>query len=152
MYNSELWTLNKKLENVIDVFQRKLLRLILNRFYPKTISNVALYKVTKQTAWTSVIKMRRIRWAGHMLRLDPETPCNRALTIYRTHKGKLKRGNHSTWINQMNRDLRSVGVVGVDGTIWDTGVRTLAQERATWRRVVQSTVRCGVSQETMEQR
>ena len=87
-----------------------------------------------------------------MMRLDPETPCNRALTIYRTHNGKLKRGNHSTWINQMNRDLKSVGVVGVDGTIWDTGVRTLAQERDKWRRLVTSSTRCDVSKDTVEQR
>ena len=40
LYNSELWTANKKLENDIDVFQRNLLRKILQIHYPHTISNV----------------------------------------------------------------------------------------------------------------
>ena len=133
MYNTEIWTLTKKLENSIDVFQRKLLRFIINRFYPKNISNIALYKITKQTPWTSVIKTRRLRWTGHMLRMNPEVPCNRALSIYKTHNGKLKRRNFCTWIGQMNKYLQSVGV---DGTIWDTGVRTLAADREPWRKVV----------------
>src|SRR6185436_3724406 len=107
MYNSEIWTLTKKLENDIDVFQRKLLRYILNRFYPKNISNIALYKVTRQTTWSSVIKTRRIRWTGHMLRLNHEVPCHKALDIYKTHNGKLKRGNFRTYIGQINKDLQS---------------------------------------------
>ena len=90
LYNSELWTLTKKLENMIDVFHRKLLRHIIGRFYPKNISNLSLYKVTKQNSWSNVIRMRRLRWTGHILRLDINSPCNRALNIYKTHKGKLK--------------------------------------------------------------
>ena len=45
-YNSELWTLTKKLENKVDVFQRRLLRRILKIKYPKKISNENLYKKT----------------------------------------------------------------------------------------------------------
>ena len=48
LYNSELWTLNRKLENEIDIFQRSLLRKILNIKYSKVISNEKLYKLLKK--------------------------------------------------------------------------------------------------------
>ncbi len=44
MYNSELWTLTKKLENTVDIFQRLLLRRIINVKWPKKISNKDLYE------------------------------------------------------------------------------------------------------------
>ena len=43
MYNSELWTLIQTLENSIDLFQRKLLRRIINVKWPRSISNEELY-------------------------------------------------------------------------------------------------------------
>ena len=83
LYNSELWTITKKIENTIDVFHRLLLRNILGRHYPNNISNIDLYRITKETSWTEVIRLRRLRWLGHMLRLDIDTPCNLALKFYK---------------------------------------------------------------------
>src|SRR6266581_2799535 len=61
LYNSELWTLTKKLENEIDVFQRILLRRILKIKYPYIITNENLYKRTKIIPWTKeiIIKLRK---------------------------------------------------------------------------------------------
>ena len=44
LYNSELWTLTKKLGEDIDIFQRKQLRRILNIYWPEKISNDELYR------------------------------------------------------------------------------------------------------------
>ncbi len=43
LYNSELWTVTKQMEEKINAFQRRQLRIILNRTWPKTISNEQLY-------------------------------------------------------------------------------------------------------------
>ena len=59
MYNSELWAVNKSIENKIDTFQRQLLRKIFNIRYGENgenwLSNDQLYEVTKQTPWSKKI-------------------------------------------------------------------------------------------------
>ena len=47
LYNSELWTLNKSLDEKIDSFHRRLLRKVLNVKWPRIIRNNVLYEVTK---------------------------------------------------------------------------------------------------------
>ena len=74
LYNSELWTLTKKLENTINVFQRNLLRKILNIKWPNKISNKAPYKRMEIDEWSKTIKERRLSWYGHILRLPDNTP------------------------------------------------------------------------------
>ena len=47
LYNSELWTLTKNLEKEIDVYQRILLRRIINKTKMDKIRNTDLYLITK---------------------------------------------------------------------------------------------------------
>ena len=105
LYNSEIWTTSKKLENDIDVFQRNLLRRILKIRYPYIISNEDLYKRTELEPWSLTIKKRRLRWLGHLMRLDESTPVRRALEEATRKGGKKKRGNHKTWVKIVNEDL-----------------------------------------------
>jgi hypothetical protein len=74
LYNSELWTLNKKLENIIDVFQRSMLRKMLNIKWTDKMTNIELYEKTNQDKWSETIKNRRLKWYGHLMRLPDETP------------------------------------------------------------------------------
>ena len=74
LYNSELWTLTKKLENTINVFQRNLLRKVLNIKWPNKISKKQLYERMKIDEWSKTIKERRLSWYGHLLRLPDNTP------------------------------------------------------------------------------
>ena len=46
LYNSELWTLTKAQEQLIDTIQRKFLRKILDIHWPEVISNEDLYNRT----------------------------------------------------------------------------------------------------------
>eukprot|EP00794_Sanderia_malayensis_P008267 gene8266-biopygen6685 len=80
LYNSELWTLTKSLENTVDVFQRNILRKILNTRWPDKIRNEDLYeKKCKVREWSKITKERRLRWYGHLLRLPASTPAKKAL-------------------------------------------------------------------------
>jgi len=73
VYNRKLWTLNRKLENEIDIFQRGLLRKILTIKYPRIISNEKLHKITKEMNWSHKIKIR-LTFLGHILRLPDNAP------------------------------------------------------------------------------
>ena len=60
LYNSELWTLTKKLENTMDVFQRNLLRKVLSIKWPNKISKKQLYERMNIDEWGKTIKERRL--------------------------------------------------------------------------------------------
>ena len=107
LFNSELWTLKKTDEKKIDCFHRRLLRTnILNSIWPKTMRNDEVYKRTKQTAWSKIIKTRRIRWFGHVARLHQETPARKALE-YAMKTIKHPVGTpKTTWLKVMKSQLK----------------------------------------------
>ena len=84
LYNSETWALTPTLENSLDQFHRRLLRIAVNIRYPKKISSVNLYNPTKETPISVKIKKRRLALFGHILRLHPDTPAQQALQNYTT--------------------------------------------------------------------
>jgi len=108
LYNSELWVLTKRLENEIDIFQRNLLRKILNIYYPYVITNVDLYRRTKEKLWSSNIKTRRLRWTGHLLRLNEQTPAYSAFNESRKINLRQGQGNRLTWNKMIEKDLNEL--------------------------------------------
>ena len=47
-----------------------------------TIKNVDLYEKCQTRRWSEVIKIRRLRFLGHLLMLDSETPARKALNEF----------------------------------------------------------------------
>ena len=89
MYNSELWTLTLILENSIDMFERKLLKRIINVKWSKTICNKDLYARTKMKPWSITIQIGRLTWFGHLMLLPAETPAPKVLNLVK--KGNRRR-------------------------------------------------------------
>jgi len=108
LYNSELWTVTKSIEEEIDAFQRSLLRRLLDIKWPRKITNEELYEKTKVTKWSRKIKKRRLLWLGHLLRLPDDTPARQALLEYqrpvRRPRGKPK----TTWISSVQKELKEI--------------------------------------------
>ncbi len=59
--------MTKELEMTVDVFQRSLLRRVMNIFWAEKISNEVLYERTKTSQWSREIKKRRLKRTGHLL-------------------------------------------------------------------------------------
>ena len=107
LYNSETWTLTTTLEKSLDAFHRRLLRIALNVKYPKVISSQKLYSLTKEIPVSNKIKKRRLALFGHILRLDPETPAQKAIKYYvDPHKRPVGRPP-LTWMALITKDLRN---------------------------------------------
>ena len=108
LYNSELWTLTKKLNNAIDIFQRALLKKILKIQYPFIIRNEIIYSRVQQNKWSELIQIRRLSWLGHLMRLDPSTPAQIALQESQVKNEKKKQGNRLTWIKLIESDIKII--------------------------------------------
>ena len=105
-YNSETWTLTSKLTDAIDSFHRRLLRIAINIKYPRIIKNEKLYALTQEIPLSQKIRKRRLTLLGHILRLDPETPAQKALKYFMTPHPKPVGGQKKTWIGLITKDLK----------------------------------------------
>ena len=72
-----------------------------------------------------VIKLRRMRWAGHVVRMGEDREVYRVLVGKPEKKRPLERPRHR-WVDNIRMDLQDVGCGHVDWT-------GLAQDRDRWR-------------------
>ena len=107
LYNSETWTLTPTLEKTVDSFHRRLLRVIINVRYPKIITNEKLYTLTKEPPISETIRKRRLALLGHILRLHPDTPAQKALRYYMTPHPRPVGRPPMTWIALITKDLQA---------------------------------------------
>ena len=142
-YNCELWTLTKKHEETIDIFQRKLIRRILNLNWQDKVSNDKLYKRTNSTPWSQTVKQRRLTWYGHLLRLPEDTSARKSLKEAKNPCKKPRGGQKLTWLKQIEKDLEKVefktAVKNRDGSFNTVEVKEheqMAQNRHVWRLIV----------------
>jgi len=78
MYAAETWTLTAKDENNLHIFERQILRKI---FGPVNIDNIwriwtnmAIDNWIEGADIVRFIKAQRIKWLGHIQRMDQERP------------------------------------------------------------------------------
>ena len=129
LYNSELWTLNNKLEHNIDVFHRSLLRQMLKINWTHKVTNIELYNKTNQEKWSNIIKTRRLNWYGHLMRLPEETPAKQVLKES-ARKVKRPAGRPKlTWTKQINNQITELGMTADDA-------QSLTSDRTAWRAVI----------------
>ena len=140
LYNSELWTLTKNLENKVDTFQRKLLRKAIHISWPRLISNEQLYERTNVPTWSSTILKRKMSWFGHLMRLSPETPARVALENFvKPVKRPIGRPK-TTWLDITMKELKNMTNIPLtkDNAANLKHLETLCSDRKLWRKVVDS--------------
>ena len=106
LYNSDLWTLTKMLENQIDSFQRQILRsYVLNSRWLKIVKNEDVYEKTKTEPWSNKIEKKRIKWFGHLMRLDENTPALKVLTVALIQSKRPQGRPKCTWLECMQNQI-----------------------------------------------
>ena len=111
LYNCEAWTLTKKLENIIDTFQQRLLRIVvLNVKWPNMATNDTIYPVTRQILCSQVTKRREVSWLGHLFRLSDDTTAKIALQYFLKQTKKPRCRQQTTWISMMKMKLLDMGL------------------------------------------
>lgn len=126
-YASETWTLTMREERTLAIFERKVLRAIFgavleNNTWRKRY-NFELYKIYREDDIIKSIKLSRMRWAGHLLRMNAErTP----LKVFNTTPfGSRPRGRpKKRWKDCLEEDF---GVLKVRN--W----RSISKKRAEWQ-------------------
>ena len=71
-YGSEAWPLRKGDDNLLDVFQRNCLRIVLSTRLTNCVSNSRLHEKCGSVPLSRAIIKERLRWLGHVLRMKDD--------------------------------------------------------------------------------
>ena len=96
LYHCGLWTLISKVENQIEVFQQNLLRWVLNITNLTKILSSDMYKVTKQTPWSTVCRPQCLTLFGHRCHLEGVPAGNTLIDALKPIK-RMVTGQHHTY-------------------------------------------------------
>ena len=119
----------------VDVLQRTFLRFILNVTKLDKIRNVDIYEKCKTRPWSETIATRRLRFLGHLLRLDPETPAQKALNEFFRPVRRDPGRPSATWWSVVKKDLNKLNV-----TSDLVQLSRIAADRRRWRELVACTL------------
>ena len=134
LYNCELWGTTKKLDDKIDIFQRRLLRRILKIRWTQTnnnwVSNEELYRRANQIPWSSIVAHRRLRFFGHVSRLNDDAPAKLALREALRYTKKPRGRPVTTLLGTLKSQLKGRNINNFGDAM------NLAQDRNRWREVI----------------
>jgi hypothetical protein len=131
MYLSETWTLTAKDENNLHIFERQILRKIsgpVNIDYIWRIrNNMEIDTLIEGADIVRFIKAQRIKWLGHIQRMDQIRPARRLLD--RKPVGTRPVGRpRQRWQDDVTEDLKKLKIKN-----W----KETAKDRRTWRDLAQ---------------
>ena len=112
------------------MFQRRLLRTyVLNAKWLNIVKNKDVYRKAAATEWSNIIRKRRLKWFGKVIRAAESTPVKKAFNYanvpYQQPPGKPT----STWFSIIKSDFRNLNVT------WIEAINT-AIDIKTWEPIV----------------
>ena len=115
---------------IINTFQRRLLRTyVLNAKWPNIVKNKDVYRKTAATEWGNIIRKRRLKWFGKVIKADESTPVKKAFNYanapYQRPRGKPT----SIWLSIIKSDFRNLNLT------WDEAINA-AIDIKTWETIV----------------
>jgi hypothetical protein len=126
----ETWTMTKKKEQALLIFERKIFRRVYGPEYEvgkwKLRTNRELEEVNKGENIVKWINGRRISWLGHLERMEEDRMPKKIFTqelVGTRRRGRSRKG----WREEVERDLQVLGV-----RRW----RELVIDREKWRGIV----------------
>lgn len=131
VYGSEAWCMTQRDEQTLMVFERRILRSIFGGVNVdgcwRRRFNHELNELYKEPHIVKYIKINRLRWLGHVQRMDEKRV---PLKLLNTNPdGKRKPGRpKSRWKDAIESDLKVLNVGD-----W----KTLARNRSDWRRMLE---------------
>ena len=129
-YASETWALTKADENALGRCERRVLRCILGGIMEKDQwrrrYNSELYKIYKEPDIVKYIKINRLKWAGHLQRMNEERIVRKVFTAI--PDGKRAKGRPKTrWKDCISQDVRTIG---------ERNWTRLAMDRDKWKELL----------------
>ena len=139
LYNCSSWSVPKGSLDRLDTCQRRHLRIITGHGWPKSlISNRALYELCRCEPFSHQVKRQRWSMLGHVLRMDPEIPAQRALefAISGSKKYQARQGRHyANLLEQIRADIKQAGLGLLRTKTHLDKLRIIAKDKYNWKQL-----------------
>ena len=129
LYRSETWTLYTRQDKRLNTFHLRCLRKILGIKWSDKVSNVNVLDKANLKSMTSILSMRRLRWLGHVKRMD-DNRIPKQLLYGELSQGKRERGRPKLRYKDVCKN--SLSKCEIDVKTWEE----IAVDRAAWRTTV----------------
>jgi hypothetical protein len=111
-HGSKTWVLSKSDETILGVFERKILRAIFGSTNEngewRIKYNNEICTLYKESDTVTYNKINRLRWAGHVIRLEEQSAARRVLVA--VAEGRRQRGRPKLrWQDGVMEDARKLG-------------------------------------------
>lgn len=131
-YAAEMANLTQKEEEQLKIFERKIIRIIMG---PKKIGedesrqlmNFEIDALLNGENIVRIIKAQRIRWYGHIHRMDSKDPV-KIITGWNPTEGRPRGRPKARWKDQTENDIRLMRI-----SDW----KSLIKDRKGWRKIVE---------------
>ena len=129
LYASETWRITKGSGKKLDAFHMRCLRSILKIKWMDHVTNAEVLKRAEAQTLQQIILERRLRFAGHVMRMNDDRLAPHAMT-WNPANSKRRRGRpRLTWRKTVEADLKTVSV-GLHQAAQD------ARDREGWKKLV----------------
>jgi len=136
LYASESWTLYASQEKRLSAFHMRCLRRILGITWSDHVTNNDVLERAKILSMTTLLRQRRLRWLGHVRRMD-DGRIPKDILYAELASGKRTTGRPQLRFKDVcKRDLKALDI---DTNTWEE----LAQDRSSWRHTVNTGLRAG---------
>ena len=126
IYACETWKSTARITHLLNVFHQRCLRKLMKISWRDHITNESVLRRAKLRALSDIVAERRLRLAGHILRLPDSRHANAAMT-WTPNNGRRRRGRPCiTWRRTFKKDLDKMNIAWMDA-------KTEASDRNGWR-------------------
>jgi hypothetical protein len=130
-YGSQTWTSYSRQEKRLNTFHLHNLRKILNIRWHDRISNTEVLKRAKSTSIMGTLSTRRLRWLGHIRRMDNNRILKQVL-FGKLFEGKRRRGR--PLLRYKDKCKASLKDFSID----HNNLEKLANDRVTWKQTIRA--------------
>jgi len=110
LHACETWKSTASIHNTLDVFHRRCIRKILGLSWQDRVTNKELMRRSVMQALSEIVQTRRLRLAGHALRLPDVRPARVAMT-WIPESGRRTSGRpQMTWQTSFKEDLHRMNL------------------------------------------
>ena len=131
VYGAESWTLSAADEKSLGTFERKVLRKIYGPIFAdgeyRRRMNSELYNLYNDVEIVSRVKLQRLRWLGHVVRMDEEAPARKVFETAPSGGSRRRGRPFLRWRDQVVENINTLGISN-----W----RQLAGRRSDWRNLL----------------
>lgn len=112
-HGSEIRTLKRKDKNMLRFIESRTFRRICGPITEygicKSSYNHELYELCDEPYIVKVIKVGRLRWLGHLFRMQEQNPC-RKLNLHKPESTRQVRTSAVRWLESDEDDMKTMGV------------------------------------------